>query len=74
MHTNSNWRKVYDTANYTEAQLLELYLNETCGIEAVLLKKQDSLYLIGRCHIMVPEHKEAAALEAIQKYQNSNNE
>jgi Putative prokaryotic signal transducing protein len=49
-----SWKKIYETTNPIKAQLAKAYLLDEHQIEAVVLNKQDSSYLIGLCEVHVP--------------------
>jgi hypothetical protein len=48
------WKKIYETTSPIKAELAKAYLLDEHQIEAVVLNKQDSSYLIGLCEVHVP--------------------
>ncbi len=49
-----SWKKIYETTSPIKAELAKAYLLDEHQIEAVVLNKQDSSYLIGLCEVHVP--------------------
>ena len=49
-----SWKKIYETTSPIKAELAKAYLMDEHQIEAVVLNKQDSSYLIGLCEVHVP--------------------
>ncbi|MBP7497675.1 MAG: DUF2007 domain-containing protein [Bacteroidales bacterium] len=46
------WEKVYETHNLYQAEIIKSILNAE-DIEAVIVNKQDSLYLVGEVEVFV---------------------
>ncbi|MCU0339195.1 MAG: DUF2007 domain-containing protein [Spirosomaceae bacterium] len=57
-----NWEKVYTTSFQHRAEIVCDYLQQQ-NIAAVVINKQDSSYLFGKCEVYVPA--ESAALAQI---------
>ena len=49
-----SWKKIYETTSPIKAELAKAFLLDEHQIEAVVLNKQDSSYLIGLCEVHVP--------------------
>ncbi len=49
-----DWQKIYETPSVVKAELAKAYLVDEHQIEAVVLNKRDSMYLIGLCELYVP--------------------
>jgi len=49
-----SWKKIYETTSPIKAELAKAYLFDEHQIEAIILNKQDSSYLIGLCEVHVP--------------------
>jgi len=54
LKSNMSWKKIYETQSPIKAQLAKAFLFDEHQIEAIVLNKQDSSYLIGLCEVHVP--------------------
>ncbi|MET3126966.1 hypothetical protein ABID42_002068 [Arcicella rosea] len=56
----NDWKKIYESANPFKAELAKAYLEDEHQINAVIVSKRDSSYLIGLCEVYV--HQKDAVL------------
>jgi hypothetical protein len=49
----TDWKKIYESTSPFKTELAKAYLAEEHQIEAVVLSKRDSSYLIGLCELYV---------------------
>ena len=62
-----NWTCVYFTNEAHKAEIVkDLLINE--NIEAVVMNKKDSSYLLGEVELYVPSEDENLAIELIKKF------
>lgn len=49
----NNWKKIYESTNPFKAELAKVFLTDEHQIDAVVISKRDSSYLIGLCEVHV---------------------
>ena len=49
----NDWKKIYESTNPFKAELAKAFLVDEHQIDAVVISKRDSSYLIGLCEVYV---------------------
>ena len=50
----NDWKKIYESDNPFKTDLAKAYLVDEHQIEAIVVNKRDSSYLMGLCELYVP--------------------